>query len=92
MAEILLQRPQIDSEDNATFDDVEPLEILTLDVADELIGYTEKAAWHCSKMRLGDRGDADADKINAKNHYESFKEKCKGLLSGKSCEDVRSTL
>ena len=92
VAEILSQRPQISSEDNMTFSDSEPLEILPLDVAEELKGYAEKAAWHCSKMRLGDRGDADADKIEAKNHYDSFKEKCKGLLSGKSCENIRSML
>ena len=92
VAEVLSQRPQIDSEDNATFGDVEPLEILPLDVAEELKGYAEKAAWHCSKMRLGDRGEADADKIEAKNHYDSFKERCKGLLSDRSCEDIRSML
>ena len=90
MDEILSQRPPIDSEDNATF--VEPLEILPLDVAEELKGYAEKAAWHCSKMRLGDRGDADADRIEAENHNDSTKEKCKGLLSDRSCEDVRSML
>ena len=89
VAEVL---SQIHSEDNATFGDVEPLEILPLDVAEKLKGYAEKAAWHCSKMRLGDRGDADADKIEAKNHYDSFKEKCKGLLSDRSCEDIRSML
>lgn len=92
VAEILSQRPQIDNEDNATFGDVEPLEILPMDVAEELKGYAEKASWHCSKMRLGDRGDADADKIEAKNHFDSFKEKCKGLLSDRSCEDIRSML
>ena len=92
VAEILSQRPAIDSEDNATFGDVEPLEILPFDVAEELKGYATKAAWHCSKMRLGDRGEADADKIEAKNHYDSFKEKCEGLLSDRSCEDIRSML
>ena len=89
VAEVL---SQIQSEDNATFGDVEPLEILPLDVAEELKGYAEKAAWHCSKMRFGDRGEADADKIEAKNHYDSFKERCKGLLSDRSCEDIRSML
>ena len=92
VAEILSQRPQIDDEDNATFGDVEPLEVLPVDVAEELKGYAEKASWHCCKMRLGDRGDADADKIEAKNHFDSFKEKCKGLLSNRSCEDIRSML
>ena len=89
VAEILSQKPPIG---NATFHDVEPLQILPLDVAGELKGYAEKAAWHCSKMRLGDRGEADADRIEAKNHYDSFKEKCKGLLSDRSCEDIRSML
>ena len=84
--------PSIHGEDNAAFGDVVPLEILPLDIAEELKGYAEKAAWHCSKMRLGDRGDADADKIEAKKHYDSFKEKCKGLLSDRSCEDIRSIL
>ena len=92
VAEILSQRPQIDSADNATFGDIEPLKILPLDAAKELKEYAEKAAWHCSKMRLGDRGDADADKIEAKNHFDSFKEKCMGLLSSKSCEYIRSML
>ena len=92
VAEILLQRPRIDCEDDAKLSDAEPLEIFPLDVAEELKGYAEKASWHCSKMRLADRGDADADKIDAKNHYDSFKGKCKGLLSERSCEDIRSML
>ena len=61
-------------------------------MAGELKGYAEKAAWHSSKMRLGDRGEADADRIEAKNDYDSFKEKCKGLLSDRSCEDIRTML
>ena len=90
VAEILSQRPPIDSEDNATFE--EPLEILPLDVAEELKRYAEKAASHWSKRLLGVRGEADADRIEAKKHYDSFKEKCKGLLSDRSCEDIRSML
>ena len=93
VAEILSQRPQTDSEHfTPTLGDIEPLKILPLDVAKELKEYAEKAASHCSKKHLGDRGEADADKIEAKNHYDSFKEKCKGLLSDKSCEDIRSML
>ena len=92
VAEILLQRQRAVSEEITTSGDIEALEILPLDVAKELKGYTEKASSHCAKMRLGNRGEADADKIESKNHFDSFKEKCKGLLSGKSCEDIKSML
>jgi len=84
------QRPQIDSVDNATFG--EPLEILPFDVAEELKGYAEKAAWYSSKKGLGDRGEADADRIEATKNFHSFTEKCKGLLSVRSCEDIRSMI
>jgi len=92
VAEILPRRPQIDREDNVTFSDVEPLEILPLDVAEELKEYAEKAAWSCSRKSLGDREEADADKIEAKNHFHSFRDKCKGLLSDRLCEDIRSMI
>ena len=92
VAEILLQRPQIDCEDDAELSDVEPLEILPLDVAEELKEYAEKAAWCYSKRVLGDCGEADAHKIEAKNHFKSFEEKCKGLLSDRSCEDIRTMI
>ena len=93
VTDILSQRSHEDSEHFApTLGDIGALESLPFDVADELKGYAEKAAWHCSKMLFGDRGEADTDRIKANNHYESFKEKCKGLLSDKSREDVRSML
>ncbi len=43
-------------------------------------------------MRLGNRRETDGDKIEVKEHYDSFKEKCKGLLSYKLCKDVKSML
>ena len=92
VAEILSHRPQIESVDNATFGDAGPLEILPLDVAEEIKGYAEKAAWYCSKKGLGDRGEADADRIDAMDHFNLFREKCKGLLSERSCEDIRSMI
>ena len=91
-AEILSQRPQIDNEDNSIFDDVEPLEVLPVDVAEELKRYAEKYAWYFTKMQLGDRCRAGADKIKAKDHFHSFKTKCKGLLSDRSCEDIKLML
>jgi len=72
-AAILLQRPRIDCED-AKLSDVEPLELLPLDVTEELKEYAEKAAWCYSKKGLGDRGEADAHKIEAWNHFQYFKE------------------
>ncbi|XP_078380466.1 uncharacterized protein LOC144663408 [Oculina patagonica] len=92
VTEILPQWPRAVSEENEATGDMEALEILPLDVAKELKGYAEKAASHCAKMRLGNRGEANADKIESKNHYDSFKEKCRGLLSDKSCEDIKSML
>ncbi len=92
VAEIMSKRPRAVSEENASSGDIAALEILPVDVAKELKGYAEKAASHCTKMRLGNRGEAGADKIESKNHFDSFKEKCKGLLSDKTCEDMRSML
>ena len=92
VAEILAQRPQIDNEDKAIFEDFEPFEILPLDVAEELKGYAEKSAGYRSKKYFGNRGEADADKIEAKDHFNSFREKCRGLLSDRSCEDIRSII
>ena len=92
LAEILTRRPQIDNEDNAIFDDFEPFEILPIDVAEELKGYAEKSAGYRSKKYFGNRGEADVDKIEAKDHFHSFREKCKGLLSDRSCEDIRSMI
>ncbi|XP_020619946.1 uncharacterized protein LOC110057699 [Orbicella faveolata] len=92
VAEILSQRPQIDNDDNATFGDIEPLEILPQDVAEELKQYAEKAAWSCSKRCFGGRGEADAHKIEATDHFHSFRKKCNGLLSDRSCEDIRSMI
>ena len=90
--EILSQRPRAVSEETTTSGDIEALDILPLDVATELKGCAEKAGCHCAKMGLGNRGEADADKIESENHFDSFKEKCKGLLSDKSCEDIKSML
>ena len=88
-AEILSERPQINNEYNAT----EPaLEILPIDVAEEIKDYAEKVAWYCSRKGLGDRGEADADRIEAIDHFDSFRTKCKGLLSVRSCEDIRSMI
>ncbi|XP_078370267.1 uncharacterized protein LOC144654019 [Oculina patagonica] len=94
IAEILSQRPiaRAVSEENEESGDIEALDIFPLDIAKELKGYAAKAASHCAKMRLGNRGEADADKIESKNHFDSFKDKCKGLLSDKSCEDIKSML
>ena len=88
-AEILSERPQINDEDNAT----EPaLEILPIDVAEEIKDYAEKVAWYCSRKGLGDRGEADADRIEAIDHFDSFRKKCNGLLSVRSCENIRSMI
>ena len=92
LAEILSQRPRVVSEEETIFGGVEALEILPLNVANELKGYAEKAGWHCVKVRFGNRGEADANKVESKNHFDSFKEKCKGLLSKKTCEDMRSMI
>ena len=69
-----------------------PLEIFPPDAADELKAYAERQSLHCAKMRLGNRAEADADKTKAKDHYDAFQEKCKGLLSDKSCQHIRSML
>ena len=60
-----------------------------MDVAEELKSYAEKASSHCAKVRFGKKGEADADEIEAEQHYDHFKERSKGLLSDKSCENIK---
>ena len=92
LAEILSQRPRVVSKESMISGDFEALEILPRDVANELKGYAEKASWYCVKLRLSNRGEADAHRVESKNHFYSFKEKCQGLLSNKTCEDIMSML
>ena len=90
VAEILSQRQRAVSEERTTNN--EALEIFPHDVAKELKRYAKKAGCHCANVRFDNHGQADVDKIKSKNHFDSFKEKCKGLLSDKSCEDIKLML
>ncbi|KAJ7370461.1 hypothetical protein OS493_032025 [Desmophyllum pertusum] len=62
------------------------------DVADELKSYAEKASSCCSKVRFGRKGEADAAKIEADQHYDNFKDKSKGLLTDKSYTNIKLML
>ena len=65
------------------------LNVFPNDAADELREYAEKASWHCAEVRFGTKGKADAAKIEAEQHFDSFKEKLDGILTGKSCNDLK---
>lgn len=65
------------------------LNIFPSDVANELKSYAETASSHCAKARFGKKGEADAAKIKAEQHYDNFKEKSEGLLSDTSCENIK---
>lgn len=65
------------------------LNLFPSDVADELKTYAEKASLHCAKVRFGSKGEADAARIEAEQHFEYFKEKSESLLSEKSCNDIK---
>ena len=90
VAQILSQRPK--PEEPIKLVNNVPLEIFPPHAADELKAYAERQSLHSAKMRLGNRAEADADKTKAKDHYDAFQEKCKGLLSDKSCQHIRRML
>ena len=68
------------------------LEIFPTNVAVELKMYAEKHSLRCAKIRRGKRKEADADMSEATKHLASFKEKCKGWLSDKSCLEIEKML
>ena len=68
------------------------LVVFPSDVAHELKSYAEKASSHCAKVRFGKKGEADAAKIDADQHYDRFQEKSEGLLSHNSCENIKWVL
>ena len=66
------------------------LTILPSDVAEEIKNCAEKASLHCAKVRMGGRGDADAEKVYFEQHAEAFKMKAKGLLGTSTCDDIKN--
>ncbi|KAJ7381730.1 hypothetical protein OS493_039322, partial [Desmophyllum pertusum] len=69
------------------------LEIFPTDAAVKLKVYAVKYSWYCAKLlRRGQRTEADADRSEAENHFASFRDKCEGLLSEKSYEDIKLML
>ena len=64
------------------------LEIFPTNVAVELKMYAEKHSLHCAKIRRGKRREADSGLSEATKHLASFKDKCKGWLSDKSCLEM----
>ncbi len=70
------------------------LVIFPTDAAEELKLFAEKNSLWCAKLRCRrcKREDADNDKSEAEKHFGSFTEKCEGLLSDKSCQDIESII
>lgn len=89
VAQILSQRP---AEEPLKLVGEVPLEILPCDIANELKLYAEYQSLHCAKKRFRNGAEADADRMKAKDHYDSFQEKCKGLLSDCVCQNIRELL
>ena len=65
------------------------INILPKDIADELKACAEKASWHCARLRMGKKGAADAEKIDMGKHFKIFKQKSEGLLSERSCDEIK---
>ena len=65
------------------------LNIFPGDVAKEIKECAQKASAHCAKVRMGKRGDADAEKVAFEQRAESFKKKAEGLLSTSTCDEIK---
>ena len=68
------------------------LNIFPSDVAKELKKYATKFSKHCTEELFGSKGEADAAKIEAEQHFDHFKEISESLLSEESCEEIKMIL
>ena len=68
------------------------LNVFPSDVAEELKSYAEKASSHYAKLCFGKKGEAEAAKIEADQHYDHFKKKSEELLSDISRENIKRML
>ncbi len=79
----------LDQSPSSPFGSMELL-IFPQDVADELKACAEKASWHTARERFGKKGEADAEKIEMEKHFRNLKQKSDGLLSEKTCGEIKS--
>ena len=74
----------------------EALKILPTEAANELRDYAEKRGLRCARTLLNKRFKRKTDEIDTMGesgqHFNSFKEKCKGFLSEETCQSIKSML
>lgn len=65
------------------------MDALPMDIAEEMRRCAWAASWHASNERKGYSGDAKRDEVEFKDHADEFKKKATGLLSSKTCDDLK---
>lgn len=71
----------------------EPLNILPTEAAKELREYAEtRCLLYARELKKRRHMHDETDGSDANRHYDSFKEKCEGFLSERTCKDIKSML